>query len=701
MKTTVNRILRDLYRMDPALREQEDALRKVIQKLIDEKPEAHMNPAFEKELKDKLLATFSSRQSKEKGAWARFVRGSTFRWTAGLASAACLLIVVALQLKVGNLVSGGKAQEEFPDPQSRISEPKLTLAIPEKPVEKTRPAAPLDALAGIGSQETAQPTAQAAAAPLAGAPPAAIPSQNKDFFTQGANVARAPEAEGERARKEAKSEVRGAADNPMEITTENQETAAPQKISEFNTEGYDRIRENGFAETLKQALSTFSIDVDTASYSNVRRFLAGGSLPYPDAVRIEEMVNYFDYEYAGPKGSDPINLETELSVCPWNGEHLLLRVGLQAKRVAEKDMPPCNLVFLIDVSGSMGDENKLPLVKESMKLLVEKMRQEDRIAIVVYAGSAGLVLPSTSGDRKSVINEAIDRLESGGSTAGGEGILLAYQTAGKSYMAKGNNRVIIASDGDFNVGPSSDGELVRIIEEKRKEGVFLTVLGFGMGNYKDSKMQGLADSGNGNYAYIDSLAEAQKALVHQMAGTLFTIAKDVKIQIEFNPSVVGEYRLLGYENRMLSERDFADDTKDAGELGAGTAVTALYEIVPASGATTRGDLRYQNSSVNPSAAGKEELMLIKFRYKKPDGDTSLLMERPVPYAVTDLKKTSDGFRFAAAVAEWGLLLRDSEFKGTASFEQVEELARGARGRDQEGWRAEFIRLVALSKSLSR
>ncbi len=704
MKTTINRILRELYRIDPDLREQEDALKKVIQKLMDEKPDAFMDSVFEKKLKDQLLAAFSSRQRRKKSGLLALVTGSTFRWTAGLASAACLLFFVAIQFKVDNLHLSGKDSQQFPGLQAPMakageaqdspeSKPDLgdRLSQSQKPGTGGKPSAtPLSAVSA--------PYAQAGEAVLS---PEFTPSVNKDLFTDGSIPASAPEEEGGRLRKEVKSEVRGAADSPAEIATEKRVDGAALASADFNTEGYDRIRENAFEETLKEPLSTFSIDVDTASYANVRRFLTGGSLPYPDAVRIEEMINYFDYEYAGPKGSDPINLETELSTCPWNANHLLLRVGLQAKRIAEKDIPPGNLVFLIDVSGSMSDENKLPLLKKSMKQLVAKMRQEDRIAIVVYAGSAGLVLPSTTGDRKSVINEAIDRLESGGSTAGGEGILLAYETAKKGYIAKGNNRVIIASDGDFNVGPSSDGELVRMIEEKRKEGVFLTVLGFGMGNYKDSKMQSLADSGNGNYAYIDSLAEAQKVLVKQMTGTLFTIAKDVKIQIEFNPAVVGEYRLLGYENRMLASRDFADDTKDAGELGAGTSVTALYELIPADGASGRGDLRYQNSTVSQGAMSKDELMLIKFRYKKPDSDTSLLIERPIPLMVTELKKTTDNYRFAAAVAEWGLLLRDSEFKGTATFAQVEELARGSRGSDQDGWRAEFIRLVGLSKSLSR
>jgi Ca-activated chloride channel family protein len=478
------------------------------------------------------------------------------------------------------------------------------------------------------------------------------------------------------------------------------DTLANRYNDDFNTEGYDRIVEQSFAKVVEEPLSTFSIDVDTASYANVRRFLNGGSLPPPDAVRIEELVNYFSYGYAGPKGEEPFAFDTELASCPWNQGSLLLRVGLQAKRVAEKDIPPSNLVFLVDVSGSMEEENKLPLVKESLKMLARRMRQEDRITLAVYAGSAGLVLPPTSGSRKDAILKAIDELEAGGSTAGGEGIELAYRAAKNAFLPKGNNRVILATDGDFNVGASSDGELVRLIEKKRKEGVFLTVLGFGMGNYKDSKMQKLADAGNGNYAYVDSLSEAEKVLAKQMAGTLYAVAKDVKVQIEFNPAVVGEYRLIGYEKRALAARDFADDTKDAGELGAGSSVTALYELRPSKGAAARSDLKYQSRAAAP-AASSGELMTIKFRYKKPDGETSILVEKPVPFEKRELSKTGDDYRFAAAVAEWGLILRESQYKGAASLAQVEKLASGSRGRDEEGYRAEFLKLVKESAKLAK
>ncbi|HTX73588.1 MAG TPA: VWA domain-containing protein, partial [Rectinemataceae bacterium] len=483
-----------------------------------------------------------------------------------------------------------------------------------------------------------------------------------------------------------------------ELTPSLDETLTDRYNQSFSTEGYDRIRENSFASVAQEPLSTFSIDVDTASYANVRRFIGSGSLPPPDAVRIEELVNYFPYDYAKPKGDEPFAFDSELAACPWAPSHALLRVALQAREISAAALPPSNLVFLVDVSGSMDEENKLPLVKASLKLLVRRMRTEDRIALVVYAGSAGLVLPPTPGNQKDRIDAAIDALDSGGSTAGGEGIRLAYETAAAAFMAQGNNRVILATDGDFNVGVSSDGELVRLIESERSRKIFLTVLGFGMGNYQDSKMQKLADSGNGNYAYIDSLSEAQKVLSKQMEGTLYAVAKDLKVQIEFNPALVGAYRLIGYEKRMLATQDFADDTKDAGELGAGSTVTALYEIVPPAAAQSGDGLRYQTTT--PSAAsGSGELMTLKFRYKKPTGEISALIERPVTLARENLADASPDFRFAAAVAEWGLILRRSEYRGNASLAQVEDLASGARGRDPDGYRAEFLGLVKVTRDL--
>ncbi|MFN8354349.1 MAG: von Willebrand factor type A domain-containing protein [Spirosomataceae bacterium] len=471
----------------------------------------------------------------------------------------------------------------------------------------------------------------------------------------------------------------------------------------FDTEDYSAIHENGFQETRNQPLTTFSIDVDRASYSNARRFLNNGSLPPKDAVRIEEFINYFDYHYPQPTGKDPVAMVTELSDSPWNKGLKLLHVGLQAKTIATDNLPPSNLVFLIDVSGSMADPNKLPLIKAGFKLLVDQLRPQDRVAIVVYAGAAGLVLPSTPGNEKNQIKDALDRLEAGGSTAGGAGIKLAYQVAIENFRKNGNNRVILATDGDFNVGVSSDAELQRLIEQKRESGVFLSVLGCGMGNYKDNKMETLADKGNGNFAYIDNLLEAEKVFVKEFGGTLFTVAKDVKVQIEFNPKYVKAYRLIGYENRMLKNEEFNDDKKDAGEMGSGHTVTALYEIVPAgveSAYLANVDaLKYQQVQ-ETQATHSGEILTLKVRYKDPDGDKSRLIEKAVMDNHTALASTSTNFRFAAAVAEFGLLLRNSEFKGSAHFDQVLALAKEAQGSDSEGYRAEFLKLVKTAKLLS-
>ncbi len=459
-------------------------------------------------------------------------------------------------------------------------------------------------------------------------------------------------------------------------------------------EQYGGPVENEFKDVSAEPMSTFSIDVDTASYSNVRRFIQSGSLPPADAVRIEELVNYFDYEYPQPTGEDPFAIVTEVSQCPWNEKSRLVLVGLQGKRPPAGELPPSNLVFLLDVSGSMSSSDKLPLVQAGYRLMVQQLRKEDRVAIVTYAGAAGLVLDSTPGDRKEEILAAIDRLSAGGSTAGAEGIMLAYRVARDNFIAKGNNRVILATDGDFNVGISSNEELEKLIEDKRKEGIFLSVLGFGTGNLKDQRMEQLADKGNGNYAYVDGLLEAKKVFMTQLTGTLFTIAKDVKIQIEFNPLKVAKYRLVGYENRMLAREDFLDDKKDAGELGAGHRVTALYEVVPAEEKPKAAEeTRYTETKVKESAATSGELMLVKLRYKHPDLDKSIGMEQPALDQNTPLDQTSANFRFAAAVAEFGMLLKDSKFKGSTTFDTVLELARKAKGEDPFGYRAEFIQLV--------
>ena len=467
---------------------------------------------------------------------------------------------------------------------------------------------------------------------------------------------------------------------------------------QWNTEEYKHRADNSFQDAISTPLSTFSIDVDTASYSNVRRFINTGALPPADAVRTEEMLNYFSYNYPKPTGEHPFSVNTELNDCPWYPGHKLVLVGIQGRQVLAEQLPPSNLVFLIDVSGSMAAPNKLPLLKTAFKLLVRQLRDQDNVAIVVYAGAAGLVLEPTSGSEKAKIIEKIDSLQAGGSTAGSEGLKLAYKVAREKLNPAGNNRVILATDGDFNVGPSSEGELTRMIEEYRKDGVFLSVLGFGMGNIKDNKMEMLADRGNGNYAYIDNAMEAKKVMVSQMAGTLFTIAKDVKIQVEFNPSQVKSYRLIGYENRVMENRDFNDDKKDAGDMGAGHSVTALYEIIPAGSPDTEvrvNPLIYQQTQIVPS----EELMQIKVRYKNPKEDASTLLTTRVGGNKEQLTVPSENFRFAAAVAEYGMLLRNSEFKGQSSYQQALTLARNARGEDVEGYRAELIKLIELSQLL--
>jgi Ca-activated chloride channel family protein len=475
---------------------------------------------------------------------------------------------------------------------------------------------------------------------------------------------------------------------------------------DYNTEDYDHITENRFLKATDNPLSTFSIDVDGASYSNVRRYLNQGELPPAGAVRIEEMINYFRYDYPQPNNDQPFSINTEISDAPWNKDHKLVLIGLQGKKIPTANLPSSNLVFLVDVSGSMQSPLKLPLVKASMKMLVDQLREQDRVAMVVYAGAAGLVLPPTSGSEKTKIKDAIDKLEAGGSTAGGDGIRLAYKTAKESFFKAGNNRVILCTDGDFNVGESSDDAMERLIEEERKTGVFLTVLGYGMGNYKDSKMQKLANKGNGNHAYIDGMSEARKVLVTEFGGTLFTIAKDVKLQVEFNPAKVAGYRLIGYENRMLAKEDFNNDKKDAGELGSGHTVTALYEIIPAgvksSFLENVDPLKYQDNKkpVN-NFSSLDEVMTVKFRYKTPSVDESKLIVHPVNDRQVAFDNMSDNFRFAAAVAEFGMLLRKSEFMANSNFAHVVAMARKAKGADDEGYRTEFIRLVESAGSLAK
>ncbi len=463
-------------------------------------------------------------------------------------------------------------------------------------------------------------------------------------------------------------------------------------------ENYQHVNENPFKKVLEEPVSTFSIDVDTASYANVRRFINSGQLPPPDAVRIEEMINYFRYDYPQPDGEVPFAVHATITDCPWAPKHRLARVALQGREVKTADLPPSNLVFLLDVSGSMNNPDKLPLLKAGLVFLLEELRPTDRVAIVVYAGAAGLVLPSTPGSDKTAILGALDGLSAGGSTAGGAGINLAYQVAKDNFIEGGNNRVILGTDGDFNVGVSGTGALVSLIETKRDEGVFLTVLGFGTGNYHEEQMEQLANKGNGNFAYIDSIKEARKVLSTEFGGTLFTIAKDVKIQIEFNPTKVASYRLIGYENRVMAREDFDDDKKDAGELGSGHRVTAFYELTPASGEPGAADeTRYTRTTVKEGDATSNELMLVKLRWKAPDSDTSTKIEQPVLDDGVKFSKTDRDLQFAAAVAAFGMVLKGSAHKGDATFELVKELATPALGDDKEGLRKELLELVEIAR----
>jgi len=491
--------------------------------------------------------------------------------------------------------------------------------------------------------------------------------------------------------------ISGYADNPTPIIVTDMGYVQPSP--QFNTEEYDHITENEFRRVTDEPLSTFSIDVDGASFSNSRRFLNDNHLPPVDAVRIEEFINYFNYDYPQPTGDDPFSITTEIDHCPWNENHKLVHIGLQGEQLDLSESAPSNLVFLLDVSGSMNSADKLPLLKQSLIMLTEEMREEDRIAIVVYAGAAGLVLPSTSATEQQTIENALNRLSAGGSTAGADGIKLAYKTAKENFIQDGNNRVILATDGDFNVGISSQSALVRLIEDKRDEDIFLTVLGFGTGNYSDSRMEQLANNGNGNYAYIDNLLEAKKVLVNEMGGTLYTIAKDVKLQVEFNPSQVASYRLIGYENRMLNNEDFNDDTKDAGELGAGHTVTALYEVVPVGAEDdtlpTVDPLIYQEQSEPTNSS--DDILTVKFRYKEPEGDESKLISQ----SLTAASPGSKDLDWAATMASFGMLLRKSEHAGDLTWDQVLTMARDARGDDDNGYRAEAIRMIEQAEILSK
>jgi Ca-activated chloride channel homolog len=471
---------------------------------------------------------------------------------------------------------------------------------------------------------------------------------------------------------------------------------------DFNTENYSSIQENGFKNVYHQPLSTFSIDVDNASYSNIRRFINMGQLPPVDAVRIEEMINYFNYNYKQPVDEKPFSVTTEMAICPWNNNHNLLLIGLQGKEIGKENIPPSNLVFLIDVSGSMESPNKLPLVKSALRMLVEELRPQDKVSIVVYAGAAGMVLDATPGSNKKKIIEAIENLNAGGSTAGGEGLKLAYKIADENRIEKGNNRIILATDGDFNVGVSSDSEMEKIVSAEREKGTFITVLGFGMGNYKDNKLEIISDKGNGNYSYIDNLQEARKLFIKEFGGTLFTIAKDVKLQIEFNPLKVKAYRLIGYENRLLNAEDFKNDKKDAGEMGSGHQVTALYEIIPAGSDESVPEidpLKYQKKEQVSSQANSNEVATLKFRYKKSDESSSIADSIAIYESKNRQNVTSSNFKLTAGIAQFGMILRNSEFRGNSTVENTVELIKAGRGNDEDGYVGEMIRMIESAQAL--
>jgi len=471
---------------------------------------------------------------------------------------------------------------------------------------------------------------------------------------------------------------------------------------DFNIENYASVQENGFKNTDDQPLSTFSIDVDNASYSNIRRFINMGQLPPKDAVRIEEMINYFDYDYEQPNDKKPFSVITEVATCPWNNSHKLMLIGLQGKEIEKENIPPSNLVFLIDVSGSMNNPNKLPLVKSAMRMLVDELRPQDKVSIVVYAGSAGIVLDATPGSNKKKIIEAIDNLNAGGSTAGGEGLKMAYKIAEENRIEKGNNRIILATDGDFNVGVSSDSEMEQIVSSNRDKGTFISVLGFGMGNYKDNKLEIISDKGNGNYSYIDNIQEARKIFIKEFGGTLFTIAKDVKLQIEFNPSKVKAYRLVGYENRLLNPEDFKNDKKDAGEMGSGHQVTALYEIIPAGAEESIpgiDPLKYQKKEQASNHNFQNEVATLKLRYKKPDESSSIADSITIVEPKDRQTITSSTFKLTAGITQFGMMLRDSEFKGNSTVENTVELIKSGRGADEEGYVGEMIRMIESAQAL--
>jgi Ca-activated chloride channel family protein len=624
---------------------------------------------------------------------------SSYQWGSLAAAFAMFAVIAALAittLQRGTHVVAKKISDKPSGPKDNPSaiveaepEPTVEMEVAQQPVEPATTAAP--PVVNEFREEKQSASRDLAAAgknrsfalnPSAPPPPAPMPMK-RSYATNGI------------------------------YSTETTEAEPPSRYrQDFNTATYDKVEENPFLPAATNPLSTFSIDVDTASYANVRRFINSGSLPPKDAVRVEEMINYFTYDYKEPEGDKPFSIDLDATSCPWEPSHRLLRIGLKAREVTNEKRPASNLVFLLDVSGSMMPSERLPLVKQAMRLLVDKLTENDRVAIVIYAGDSGLALKSTPGNEKEKILRALEELQAGGSTNGAEGIELAYKVAADNFIKGGVNRVILATDGDFNIGVTNQGDLIRLIEAKAKTGVFLSVLGVGTDNLKDSTMQKLADKGNGNYAYLDSVEEARKVLVQQINGTLMTIAKDVKIQVEFNPARVASYRLIGYEKRMLRKEDFNNDKVDAGEIGAGHTVTALYEVVPtgtnatdpAASVSPVDPLKYQSPSApvtmaKSDATGSPEMVTVKLRHKKPDGDVSELTERSFTDNGSKFENAAPDLKFAAAVAEFGMLLRDSQYKGKGTFGAVIEWAQEGKGRDTAGYRAGFIEMAHKAQSL--
>ncbi|HEX4640613.1 MAG TPA: von Willebrand factor type A domain-containing protein [Chthoniobacterales bacterium] len=624
------------------------------------------------------------------GVWTAEQRRSSSRYQWGSLAAALAMFAVIAAIAITTL------QRE----SGTLSKPLVDLSKPEK---KQNLPAPVEAIPEPTIEMDIAQVAPSQAAPTIA--PGVVeekPSATRELAGAGKNQEYAlnPSAPPPPMPKLAmKSYGYGAGDAPP--------SEPPSRYrDDFNTATYDKVEENPFLPAATNPLSTFSIDVDTASYANIRRFINSGSLPPKDAVRVEEMVNYFTYDYKEPEGDKPFSIDLDSTACPWEPTHRLLRIGLKGREVANEKRPASNLVFLLDVSGSMMPSERLPLVKQAMRLLVDKLTENDRVAIVIYAGGSGLALKSTPGNEKERILRALEELQAGGSTNGADGIELAYKVAADNFIKGGVNRVILATDGDFNIGVTNQGDLIRLIEAKAKTGVFLSVLGVGTDNLKDSTMQKLADKGNGNYAYLDSVDEARKVLVQQINGTLMTIAKDVKIQVEFNPARVASYRLIGYEKRLLRKEDFNNDKVDAGEIGAGHTVTALYEVVPAgAGATDPAasvppvdSLKYGTNRTD-TTNGSSEMVTVKLRHKKPDGDVSELTEKSFTDNGSKFENAAPDLKFAAAVAEFGMLLRDSQYKGKGTFGAVIEWAQEGKGRDTAGYRAGFLEMARKAQTL--